>query len=64
MEQLNAQAQELSIDMLNYLYCYLIKISLLILIRDVNLSILSTRVFLRFFVARKKSATAESRIMN
>ena len=50
MEQLNAQAQELSIDMLNYRYCYLIEISLLILIMDVNLLILSTRVFLRFFV--------------
>ena len=30
MGQLNAQAQELSIDMLNYPYCYLIKILLLI----------------------------------
>ena len=55
MEQLNAQAQELSIDMLNYLYCYLIKILLLILIRDINLSILSTRVFLRLFVRGKEN---------
>ena len=30
MGQFNAQAQELPIDMLNYLYCYLIKILLLI----------------------------------
>ena len=30
MGQFNAQAQELPIDMQNYLYCYLIKITLLI----------------------------------